>query len=156
MTLLFTITLFWNHLMISGIVLITGKIYFIDAFVEHKLEKVYLSSYSQALLDSHKTHLENEALNFLKGCQEHYQQSGARIARNHEIVKHEDSAIFQSMALKPLKLDIKEFFKQIEEIEKNCSMDEDLSKILPNSTNVQESMHSRYYMCGTANQSIIT
>jgi hypothetical protein len=84
------------------------------------------------------------------------------------------------MALKLLKLDIKEFFKQVEEIKKNwsnivtwlewwiytdagkilfpalSSMNEDLSKILPNSTNVQESMHSQYYMCGTANQSIIT
>ena len=144
---------------------------FIDAFVEHKLKKINLSSYSQVLLDSHKTHLENEALNYLKGCQEHYQQSVTRIARNHEIVKHEDSAIFQSMALKLLKLDIMEFFNKVEEIKKNWSnvvtwlewwVYTDAGKILfflhlgRTSTNAQESMHSQYYMCGTTNQSIIT
>jgi hypothetical protein len=85
------------------------------------------------------------------------------------------------MALDLLKIDKKnEFDKVIESIQKNWpntsswlewwihtdagrmlfptlrSMDEDLSKKLPDSINAQESMHRRYYMCGTTHQSIIT
>ena len=153
---------------------------FIDAYVEYKLEKFNTSSYSEALLNSHKTHLEEEAFTFLKGCQEHYRQSITRSARNHAIVKPEDSAKFQSMTLNLLKTDISEFFEQVELCKKNwpnaitwlewwvytdagkilfpalSTMSEDLSRKLPNSTNAQESMHSRYYLCGTTNQSIIT
>jgi hypothetical protein len=153
---------------------------FIDAFVEHKLEKINLSSYSKVLLDSHKTLLEEEALTFLKGCQEHYRQSVTRIARNNAIIKHEDSTKFQSMALKLLKIDIDGFFEQVENIQENwpnsiswlewwvytdagkilfpalSTMNESLYKQLPSSINAQESMHSRYYMCGAISQSIIT
>ena len=35
---------------------------FVDAFIEHKLEKVNVSSYPKDLLDSHKVILEREAL----------------------------------------------------------------------------------------------
>jgi len=92
---------------------------FIDAFIEHKLEKNKLSSYSKVLLDSHKTILEKEALTFLKGCQEHYKQSVTTIARNNAIVKHEDSTKFQSMALKLLKIKFENFFEQVGEIQEN-------------------------------------
>jgi hypothetical protein len=153
---------------------------FIDAFIEHKLEKNKLSSYSKVLLDSHKTVLEKEALAFLKGCQEHYKQSITRIARNSAIVKHEDSTKFRSMTLKLLKINFEDFFEQVGEIQENwpnsttwlewwvytdagkilfpalSTMDEGLYKKLPGSTNAQESMHSQYYMCGATNQSIIT
>lgn len=92
---------------------------FIDAFVEHKLEKANLSSYSRDLLISHKTILEKEALTFLKGCQEHYQQSVIRIARNNAIIKYEESAKFQSMAIKLLKTNAEKFFEEVKEIQEN-------------------------------------
>ena len=35
-------------------------------------------------------------------------------------------------------------------------MDEELSNLLPSTTNAQESMHHRYYLSGTTQQSILT
>lgn len=155
---------------------------FVEAYVEHQLRKLINNlSLPENMVKSHKEYLKKEAISLLKGCQEHFRQSVTRISRNHAIVNHESSAQFQSMALRLLKINERdEFDKVIESIQKNwpnttswlewwvytdagkilfpvlSSMDENLSKKLPDSINAQESMHHRYYMCGTIHQSIIT
>jgi hypothetical protein len=155
---------------------------FVEAFVEHKLQKTLnLTSFSKEVLNAHRSSLENEAKSLLKGCQEHFRQSITRVSRNHAIIKHDSTSQFQSMVLGLLKIDNeKEFYQRVKIIQDNwpkanswlewwvytdvgkmlfralSPMDEELSELLPSTTNAQESMHHRYYLSGTTQQSILT
>jgi hypothetical protein len=154
---------------------------FVEAYIEHGIQKIHDKNLPIDIIDSHKTMLEKDAKSLLKGCQEHFRQSVTRIARNHAIINHDYSADFTSTAMKLLKVNEKEGFDSIvKSIQQNwpnantwlewwiytdagkilfptlSSMNPDLANSLPNSTNAQESMHRRYYMCGATQQSIIT
>lgn len=154
---------------------------FIEAFVEHKLQRTNLISLSKEVLDAHKTSLENEAKALLKGCQEHFRQSITRISRNHAIIEHDSASQFQSAVLELLKINNEgEFYQKVKAIQDKwpkanswiewwvytdagkmlfralSPMNENLSNLLPSTTNAQESMHRRYYLSGTTQQSILT
>ena len=154
---------------------------FIEAFVEHKLQRTNLISFSKEVLDAHKISLENEAKALLKGCQEHFRQSITRVSRNHAIIEHDSALQFQSTVLELLKINNEEeFYQQVKAIQDKwpkanswiewwvytdagkmlfralSPMNENLSNLLPSTTNAQESMHRRYYLSGTTQQSILT
>ncbi|CAH1768084.1 9562_t:CDS:2, partial [Entrophospora sp. SA101] len=154
---------------------------FVEAYIEHGLQKICDKNLPIDIINSHEITLEKEAKSLLKGCQEHFQQSITRIARNHVIISHDSSANFVSTVMKLLDICEKEKFDDnVKLIKKNwpdsntwlewwiytdagkilfpalSSMNPDLAASLPNSTNAQESMHRQYYMCGTTQQSIIT
>jgi hypothetical protein len=154
---------------------------FVEAYIEHGLQKIHDKNLPIDIIDSHEIILEKEAKSLLKGCHEHFRQSVTRIARNHAIINHDSSANFALNAMNLLKIDEKEEFddsvKHIQQTWPNSntwlewwiytdagkilfpalsSMNSDLANSLPNSINAQESMHHRYYMCGTTQQSIIT
>ena len=155
---------------------------FVEAFVEHKLQKTLnVTSFSEEVLNLHRVSLENEAKTLLKGCQEHFRQSITRVGRNHAIIEHGSTPQFQEAVLGLLKIGNKEEFHQrVKFIQDNwpkanswlewwvytdagkmlfralSTMNKELSNLLPSTTNAQESMHHRYYLSGTTQQSILT
>ncbi|CAH1759508.1 12586_t:CDS:2, partial [Entrophospora sp. SA101] len=125
---------------------------FVKAYIEHGLQKLInkSSSLSENMIKSHMEYLKEEAKSLLKDCLLKINEK-SEFDKVIESIQKSWPNIASSWLKWWVHTDVgKMLFPTL------SSMDEDLSGKSPDSIIAQESMHHRYYMCGTTHQSIIT